>query len=243
VGVGVRPLAGKVQVGAAGSRSEPNSAMRRTIARRLVQSKTTAPHIYLRASISMAEVVRLREGLNRRLTTTKVSINDLLVRAAGLALVETPDVNVQYTDDSTQYFDQADICVAIALPQGLVAPVVRGVDKKPVTQIAEEIRELAARARAGALGVADLEGGTFSVSNLGMFGIESFDAVINPPQAAILAAGAITEKAVRVDGRIELQPSMSVTLSCDHRAIDGAAGARYLSALKDLFENPVSLVI
>jgi pyruvate dehydrogenase E2 component (dihydrolipoamide acetyltransferase) len=239
----VRPLAANVQVGAAGSRSEPNSAMRRTIARRLVQSKTTAPHIYLRASIAMGEAMRLREGLNRRLPNSKVSINDLLVRAAGLALIETPDVNVQYADEAMRYFDQADICVAIALPQGLVAPVVRGVDKKPVTQIAAEIRELAARARAGALGSADLEGGTFSVSNLGMFGIESFDAVINPPQAAILAAGAITERAVRVDGRIDLQPSMSVTLSCDHRAIDGAAGARYLAALKELLENPVSLVV
>jgi pyruvate dehydrogenase E2 component (dihydrolipoamide acetyltransferase) len=239
----VRPLAGNVRVGAATSRSEANSAMRRTIARRLVQSKTTAPHIYLRTSIAMGEAVKLREGLNRRLANAKVSINDLLVRAAGLALVETPDVNVQYTDESMIYFDQADICVAIALPQGLVAPVVRGVDRKPVTQIAEEIRALAARARDGALGADDLSGGTFSVSNLGMFGIESFDAVINPPQAAILAAGAIIDRAVRVDGRIDLQPSMSVTLSCDHRAIDGAAGARYLAALKDLLENPVSLVM
>ncbi len=239
----VRPLAGHVRVGAATPRAEPNSAMRRTIARRLVQSKTTAPHIYLRASIDMGEAMRLREGLNKRLADGKVSINDLLVRAAGLALVETPDVNVQYTDESTLYFDQADICVAIALPQGLVAPVLRGVDKKPVTQIAEEIRALATRARAGALTSADLEGGTFSVSNLGMFGIESFDAVVNPPQAAILAVGAITDRAVRVDGRIDLRPSMSVTLSCDHRAIDGAAGARYLAALKALLENPVSLVI
>lgn len=240
--MGVRPLAGNVHVGAAASRAEANSAMRRTIARRLVQSKTTAPHIYLRASIAMGEAMRLREGLNKRLSS-KVSINDLLVRAAGLALVETPEVNVQYTDDSTLYFDQADICVAIALPQGLVAPVLRGVDKKPVTQIAEEIRALADRARAGGLTSDDLAGGTFSVSNLGMFGIESFDAVINPPQAAILAVGAITDKAVRVDGRIDLQPSMSVTLSCDHRAIDGAAGARYLASLKALLENPVSLMI
>ena len=237
--VGVRPLAGNVHVGVAASRAEANSAMRRTIARRLVQSKTTAPHIYLRASIAMGEAMRLREGLNKRLAS-KVSINDLLVRAAGLALVETPEINVQYTDDNTLYFDQADICVAIALPQGLVAPVLRGVDKKPVTQIAEEIRALAERARAGGLTSDDLAGGTFSVSNLGMFGIESFDAVINPPQAAILAVGAITDKAVRVDGRIDLQPAMSVTLSCDHRAIDGAAGARYLAALKDLLENPVS---
>lgn len=241
--VGVRPLAGNVQVGAAASRAEPNSAMRRTIARRLVQSKATAPHIYLRASIAMGEAMRLREGLNKRLANSKVSINDLLVRAAGLALIETPEVNVQYTDENTIYFDQADICVAIALPQGLVAPVLRGVDKKPVTQIAEEIRALADRARAGGLTTADLEGGTFSVSNLGMFGIESFDAVVNPPQAAILAVGAITDRAVRVDGRIDLQPSMSVTLSCDHRAIDGAAGARYLASLKALLENPVSLVI
>ena len=240
--VGVRPLAGNVHVGVAASRAEANSAMRRTIARRLVQSKTTAPHIYLRASIAMGEAMRLREGLNKRLAS-KVSINDLLVRAAGLALVETPEVNVQYTDDNTLYFDQADICVAIALPQGLVAPVLRGVDKKPVTQIAEEIRALAERARAGGLTSDDLAGGTFSVSNLGMFGIESFDAVINPPQAAILAVGAITDRAVRVDGRIDLQPAMSVTLSCDHRAIDGAAGARYLAALKDLLENPVSLII
>ena len=232
-----------VQVGVAGYRSEANSAMRRTIARRLVQSKTTTPHIYLRASAEMTELLKLREGFNRRLPQSKVSINDLLIRACGLALAEVPEVNVQYTDDYLHCFDQADICVAIALPQGLVAPVIRGADKKPVAQIADEVRALAARARAGGLTAADLEGGTFTVSNLGMFGVESFDAVINPPQAAILAVGAMTDRAVDEDGAIRLRPFLSLTLSCDHRAIDGAVGARYLAALKGLLENPVSLVM
>lgn len=233
----------RVQVGVAGYRTEPTSAMRRTIARRLVQSKATAPHIYLRAEVSMVELIKLREGVNKRLKDARVSLNDFLVRAAGLALAEVPEANVQYTDEELFYFDQADISVAIALPQGLVAPIVRGADKKPVTQIAEEIRALAQRARAGGLTAADLEGGTFTVSNLGMFGIESFDAVINPPQAAILAVGAVVEKAVGVAGVVKLEPRLALTLSCDHRAIDGALGARYLAALKELIENPVALVL
>ena len=152
-------------------------------------------------------------------------------------------MNVQYTDETLFRFDQADVAVAIALPHGLVAPVIRGVDRKPVTQISREIRALAERAQAGQLTAADVEGGTFTVSNLGMFGIESFDAVINPPQAAILAVGAAVDRAVGIDGVMSLRPMMGLTLSCDHRAIDGAVGARYLSALKALIEEPITLVL
>ncbi len=232
-----------VQVGAAVPRAEPVSNMRKSIARRLVQSKATAPHIYLRIEVNATELLKVREGVNKRLGDKKISVNDLLVRACGLALAEVPAANVQYTDDQILYFDQADIGVAVALPDGLIAPIVRGVDKKSALQISEEVKALAGKARGGGLRPEDIEGGTFTVSNLGMFGIQDFDAVINPPQAAILAVGAVEERPANVDGLLDLAPMMSLSMSCDHRVIDGAIGAQFLAALKELLENPVALVM
>lgn len=232
-----------IQVGSAMARTEPTTNMRKSIARRLVQSKATAPHIYLRIEVNAGELVKLRAGVNKRLRDKKISVNDLIVKACGLALTEVPAANAQYTDEQILFFDQADIGVAVALPEGLITPIVRGVDKKPVVQIADEVKALADKARHGGLRPDDIEGGTFTVSNLGMFGIKDFDAVINPPQAAILAVGAVEERPANVDGMLDLAPMMSLSLSCDHRVVDGAIGAQFLSALKDLLENPVALVM
>ncbi len=232
-----------VQVAAATPRGEPVTNMRKSIARRLVQSKTTAPHIYLRIEVNAAELLKVREGVNKRLSDKKISVNDLIVRACGLALAEVPAANVQYSEEQILFFDQADIGVAVALPDGLISPIVRGVDKKPVLQISDEIRDLAGKARSGGLRPENIEGGTFTVTNLGMFGIQDFDAVINPPQAAILAVGAVEERPANVDGMLDLAPMMSLSMSCDHRVIDGAIGAQFLAALKELLENPIALVM
>jgi pyruvate dehydrogenase E2 component (dihydrolipoamide acetyltransferase) len=232
-----------VQVGTATVRSEVMSSMRRTIARRMAQAKSEIPHIYLRTEINMAEVLTIRAGVNKRLDGIKTSINDYIVRACGLALMDVPAANVQYGGDQIHYFDQADVGVAVALEGGLIAPIIRGVDRKPVAQIAQDAKDVAARARAGKLTANDIEGGTGTVSNLGMFGITSFDAIVNPPQASILAVGSVDEKPVAVDGQLDLAPIMSVTMSCDHRVIDGAIGAEFLAAFKDLLENPVSLIM
>ncbi len=236
-------LASVVQVGPARYRTEPLSGMRKAIARRLVQSKTEAPHHYLRIELHMAELMSLREGINKRLGDKKVSVNDLLVRAVGLALRDVPEANVQYADDEMRFFNQADVGVAVAVESGLITPIVKGACKKSVLQISGEIAALAEKARSGGLLPADIEGGTITLSNLGMFGIQGFDAVVNPPQGAIIAVGAVEERPANVNGLLDLAPMMHVTMSCDHRAIDGAVGAKYLAAFKDLIENPVSLVI
>lgn len=230
-------------VGPASYRSEPVSLMRKTIARRLVQSKTEAPHHYLRVELHMAQLMALRKGMNARLSGGKISVNDLLVKAVGLALNDVPEANVQYTDDELRYFEQADVGVAVAIDGGLVTPIVRGACQKPVVAISREVAKLAASARSGGLRPSDIEGGTITITNLGMYGIQSFDAVVNPPQGAIVAVGAVETRPANVDGQLSLAPMMSVTMSCDHRAIDGAVGARYLAAFKALIENPVSLVM
>lgn len=232
-----------VQVGTATARAEPMSAMRRTIARRMAQAKAEIPHIYLRTEINMAELLNMRQGVNKRLDGIKTSINDFIVRGVGLALMEVPAANVQYGGDHIHYFDQADVGVAVALEGGLIAPLIRGVDRMPVAQIAQDAQDIAGRARTSKLVPADIEGGTSTVSNLGMFGITNFDAIVNPPQSSILAVGTVEEKPIGVDGQIDLAPMMSVTFSCDHRVIDGAIGAEFLSALKELLENPVSLIM
>lgn len=230
------------EAGAADFRSEPHSNMRKAIARRLVQSKTEAPHHYLRIELHMADLMKLRESLNSRPDNRKTSINDFLIRAVGMALREVPEANVQFTPDAMRYFDRADVGVAVAVDDGLITPVVHDACEKSVFQISEEVAELVAKARAGGLMPTDIEGGTITISNLGMFGIQSFDAVVNPPQGAIVAVGVVEERPANVDGRLALAPMMHLTLSCDHRAIDGAVGARYLAALKTLIENPNNLV-
>lgn len=225
------------------ARGEPTPKMRRTIARRLQQSKLEAPHIYLRSEVVMTALMAARQDINDRLGRKALSVNDFLIRAAALALHDVPAANVQYSDEEMRYFDQADVSVAVALENGLVSPVIRNAGRKPLVALADEMAGIVERAKTGKLQPSDLEGGTITLSNLGMYGLHSFDAIINPPQAAILAVGAVEERPANVGGVLALAPTMHVTMSCDHRAIDGAVGAEYLRAFKALLERPVGLLI
>lgn len=213
------------------------SSTRKTIARQLTLAKSTIPHFYLRLEVRVDALLEAREH-EKRVSGSAPSVNDYLIRACALALRAEPDVNVQVHGDEIHRFPHADIAFAVATDKGLLTPIVRGADTKSATAIAAETRELATRARAGRLRAADLTGGTFTVSNLGMFGIDQFDAIINPPQAAILAVGAAKRRPIELGGALSVATTLQLSLSCDHRAIDGAVGARYLAALRDLIESP-----
>ena len=214
--------------------------IRKIVARRLTEAKRDLPHFYLRISAQADALVALRKTANLVLGT-KASINDYLVRATALALVRHPDINVQVHGEAIHRFAHADIAIAVASPKGLVTPVVRSADLMRVDQIATTTRALIDRAAAGRLSFEDMEGGTFSISNLGMFGVEQFDAIINPPQAAILAVGAMTRQPVETAQGVAFESRIGLTLSVDHRAIDGAAGAAFLATLKSLIETPEQL--
>ncbi|HUI60874.1 MAG TPA: dihydrolipoamide acetyltransferase family protein [Steroidobacteraceae bacterium] len=216
------------------------SAMRKAIAARLTYSKSTVPHFYLRAEANFDALLALRAAL-RQQAGEAPSLNDYVVRAAALALIEVPDVNIQVHGEEIHRFRHADVSVAVATDKGLLTPVVRAADTKPVAGIASELRQLAERARAGKLRADEFEGGSFTVSNLGMFGVEQFDAIINTPQGAILAVGSARRRPVEVNGRAGFASLVALSLSCDHRAIDGAVGGRFLSALRDLIESPQRL--
>ena len=218
------------------------SAMRRTIARRLGESKRTIPHFYLTVDVNVDELLRLRAQVNAA-QTQKVSVNDLLIRALGCALQRTADANVRFADDSLHRYSRADVAVAVAAPTGLVTPVVRDAGAKSVVTIAAEMHDFIERARAGRLMGHEYQGGSTSLSNLGMFGVRQFDAVINPPQASILAVGAAEKRAVVLDDQIAVATQMSVTGSFDHRAIDGAVGAQLLACFKQLIERPLQLLL
>jgi pyruvate dehydrogenase E2 component (dihydrolipoamide acetyltransferase) len=224
----------------------PLSAMRRTVARRLVESMQSTPHFYLTTAVDAEALLDLRAELNRQLQAggedLKVSVNDLVVKACATLLRANPDLNVSFGGDKLLVHRRVHVGIAVAVDGGLVVPVVRDADRKPLTQVAREASELIGRARTGQLAAADL-GGTFTVSNLGMFGVEQFTAVINPPEAAILAVGAVqAEPAVTEDGAIEVRRRMRVTLSIDHRALDGATGAGFLQQLKATLEHPLRIV-
>jgi pyruvate dehydrogenase E2 component (dihydrolipoamide acetyltransferase) len=225
---------------AAASGNEPTrermSSMRATIARRLVESTTTVPHFRVAIDVDVGALRAARATLES--SGTKVSINDLLVHAVSRALVRHPDVNAQLQGDEILRFPHADVCVAIATDGGLVAPVVRAADTKSVGAISTEIRDLAERARTGRLTRDEITGGTFTVSNLGMLGVDRFDGIINPPQVALLAVGAATERVVAREGRMAVATIATLTLSCDHRLVDGATGARFLATLRELVERP-----
>jgi pyruvate dehydrogenase E2 component (dihydrolipoamide acetyltransferase) len=219
----------------------PMDKIRKIVAKRLTESKQSIPHFRLNASVRVDELLSLRKTANLVLGT-KASINDYLIRATALALAAHLDVNIQMHAESIHHFKHADISVAVASPKGLVTPVVRSAELMRVDQIATATRALIEKAQSGKLSYADMEGGTFSISNLGMFGIDSFDAIINPPQGAILAIGGITRVlAEREDGEAAFESRMQLCLSCDHRAIDGAAGAQFLATLKRLIERPEAL--
>jgi pyruvate dehydrogenase E2 component (dihydrolipoamide acetyltransferase) len=219
--------------------------MRRTIARRLAESKRTVPHFYLTTTVDATDLGALRKQINEQLADSglKVSFNDLIVKGAALAIRKVPEVNVSYAADALIRHAHVNVGIAVATERGLIVPVIRDADQKSTGQIARETRDLAERANAGKLQPNDYSGGTFSVSNLGMFGVEQFDAVINPPEAAILAVGAITREPAEHNGAIALRDRLRLTLSVDHRVLDGAAGARYLQALKALLEKPMLLLV
>jgi pyruvate dehydrogenase E2 component (dihydrolipoamide acetyltransferase) len=232
----------------------PLSPMRRTIARRLTESKTMVPHFYLTIDVDAWELVRLREQINAELAAAgapskdtqaqpvKVSLNDLLLKACAVALVRVPECNASFTPDAILVHKRVDISVAVAIPDGLITPVVRSADQKSVVAIAQEVRELAARARARKLKPEEMMDGTFSISNLGMFGIDEFSAVINAPEGAILAVGQVRDVPVVHDGAVVAGKRLAMTLSCDHRVVDGAVGAAFLAELRRLLEHPLRVL-
>ena len=221
----------------------PNSMMRKTIARRLSESKQQAPHFYLTVDCRLDELLELRKKLNNNATDFKLSVNDLIIRAAALALKQVPAANASWFEDEIRQWQAVDISVAVAIDGGLITPIIRGAEGKGLKQISAEMKDLAGRARDGKLLPEEYQGGTFSISNLGMFGIKEFAAVINPPQGAILAVGAGEQRPVVNDGELAVATVMSCTLSSDHRVVDGAVGAEFMQAFKLLIEDPLKMLL
>lgn len=220
----------------------PHSGMRKTIARRLVESKATVPHFYLELECRMETLLALREQVNQS-AARKISINDFIVKAVAVALQQVPAMNVSWTDTALRRYHQADVCVAVSTDSGLITPVVRNAESKSLSLISADVAELAGRAREGRLRPEEYLGGSFTISNLGMFGVEQFSAIINPPHAAILAVGATQQKPVVEDGELKIGSVLRCTLSVDHRAVDGALAAQWLAVFKGLMENPLGMLI
>lgn len=220
----------------------PLTGMRKAIARRLTESKTTVPHFYVSADCRVDALLELRRNVNAA-TEGKVSVNDFVLKAVAAALVEVPEANSIWNGDSIRRFEGADIAVAVAVDGGLLTPVLRGVDRLPISAIATQIADLAGRARAGKIKQQELEGGSFSVSNLGMYGVTEFSAILNPPHSGILAVGGAVQKPVVVDGELAVGTVMTVTLSADHRVIDGAVAAQWMAAFVRRIENPLTILI
>ena len=231
---------------AAASASElvANSQMRQVIASRLQQSKQQAPHFYVTVDCQIDTLLAARRALNEKAPDgVKISLNDLVIRATAMALMAVPDANVAYEDTHTRRFQHADICMAVAIDGGLVTPVIWAAETMGLAALSQTTADLASRARQGQLRAAEYTGGSFTISNLGMFGVREFAAVINPPQGAILAVGAGEQRPVVVDGALTVATVMTVTLSADHRAIDGAVAAQWLQSFKGFVENPVTMLL
>jgi pyruvate dehydrogenase E2 component (dihydrolipoamide acetyltransferase) len=224
-------------------RDEPISEMRRTIAKRLVTSLGPVPHFFLTIEIEMDRAAEMRKGINELDPELKISLNDIIIKVAAAALMQHPQVNASFQDKVVRYYEHADIGVAVAIEEGLITPIVRAADQKSLSEIAAEVRDLAERARNRRLRPEEFLGATFSISNLGMFGIEEFTAIINPPEGAILAVGAMSPKPVVRNKEMVVRQMMRVTMSCDHRVIDGATGAKFLQTFKKILENPLFLVV
>jgi len=220
----------------------PLTGMRKAIARRLTESNTTVPHFYVTADCRVDALLDLRRTVNAA-ATTKVSVNDFVIKAVARALMEVPEANAIWNGDSIRRFGRANIAVAIAVDGGLLTPVLRGVDTMPLSVLSATVADLAERARAGRIQQAELEGGSFSLSNLGMYGVTEFSAILNPPHSGILAVGRATQRPVVVDGELAVGTVMTVTLSADHRVIDGAVAAEWMAAFVRRIENPLTILI
>jgi pyruvate dehydrogenase E2 component (dihydrolipoamide acetyltransferase) len=235
---------------AAAARVEPHSMMRKVIAQRLTESKQTVPHFYATVDCDIDALLDLRREINDSDEALRVSVNDFIIRAVALALGEVPAANASWSDEGMNLYGAADVSVAVATDGGLITPIVRSAEKKGIAAISAEVKELAARAKDGKLAPEEYQGGTFTISNMGMMGVREFAAVINPPQACILAVGAGEERVVvrkradgSGDGEIGSATLMTCTLSCDHRAVDGVVGAQFLAAYKELIQHPIRLIL
>lgn len=219
------------------------SGMRKTIAKRMAEAKSTIPHFYLTIDVRVDKLLAARADLNERSDDYKLSVNDFIIRAAALALIKYPGANAQFAGDRIYRFKQADVAVAVALDDGLITPIVRAADTKGLVEISNEVKDLAVRAREGKLTPEEYQGGTISISNLGMFDVREFSAVINPPQASILAVGVAEKRPVVEDDALAIATVMSVTMACDHRVIDGAMGAQFLQIFKGFLEDPLVMLL
>lgn len=219
--------------------------IRKVVARRLTESKQQVPHFYMTVDCEIDELLKVRADLNARAKDGefKISVNDMVIKASAVALMQVPAANASWSDDGIKMYSQADISVAVAIDDGLITPIVRNANGKGLRTISEDMRDLAAKARDGKLMLEEYQGGTFSISNLGMFGIKDFQAVINPPQGCILAVGAGEERPIVKDGALAIATVMSCTLSVDHRVVDGAIGAQFLAAFKALIEDPLGMLL
>ena len=228
-------------------REVANSSMRKVVARRLSESKQQVPHFYLTVDCEIDKLLALRKELNDQSpdgdSAYKLSVNDLVIRAAAMALMKVPAANAMWTEEAILEFERADISVAVAIKGGLITPVVRNANGKGLLEISNEVKELAAKARDGSLMPEAYQGGSFTISNLGMYGIKQFEAIINPPQGAILAVGAGQQRPVVKDGALAIATVMSCSLSVDHRVVDGAIGAEFLAAFKLLIEAPITMLL
>jgi len=221
----------------------PHTGMRKIIAKRLTEAKQTIPHFYLTVECELDELMKIRADLNGRGGDYKLSVNDFIIRASALALRKVPEANASWSDDGILLWDAVDVAVAVAIEGGLITPIVKRADTKGLAKISNEMKDLGARAKSGKLKLEEFQGGTFSISNLGMFGIKEFSAVINPPHGAILAVGAGEQRPIVKNGALGIATVMSCTLSVDHRVVDGATGARFLQAFKKLIEDPLSMLL
>ncbi len=225
-------------------KAQPNSGVRKTIAKRLTESKSTIPHFYLSLNCQIDELLSLRKKLNERAEgEMKLSVNDFVIKAVALALRKVPQVNSSWTEDAVLLYDNVDISVAVATPDGLITPIIRNADQKSVAQISTEMRDLASRAKAKKLKLDEFQGGGFSISNLGMFGISEFQAIINPPQSGIMAVGKGEERVVVKNGQMVVANVVTCTLSCDHRSVDGAVGAEFMQAFQRIMEDPLRMLL
>jgi pyruvate dehydrogenase E2 component (dihydrolipoamide acetyltransferase) len=233
---------GAVNLPAGAYEEIPNSNMRRMIAKRLSEAKQTVPHFYLSIDCSIDPLLELRREI-AEFQQIKLSVNDFVIKAASLALRNFPGVNASWTEAAIRRYNSVDISVAVSTPSGLITPIIKNSDHKSLAQISTEIKELAERGRQGKLAQEEYQGGGFTISNLGMYGIREFAAIINPPQSCILAVGAGEQRAVVKDGALGIATMMTCTLSADHRVVDGALGAEYLATFKKLIEHPIGMLL